>query len=75
MTEGTAGHYGDAAAQGAIAGCLPIARMGQPDDIANAVSFFCSDEASWVTGQTLYVDGGHLAAPGAFFRWARKVPK
>jgi len=75
MTEGTAGHYGDASAQAAIAGCLPIARMGQPDDIANAVSFFCSDEASWVTGQTLYVDGGHLAAHGAFFRWARKVPK
>ncbi len=75
MTEGTAGHYGDDAAQSAIAGCLPIARMGQPEDIANAVSFFCSDEASWVTGQTLYVDGGHLAAHGAFFRWARKVPK
>jgi NAD(P)-dependent dehydrogenase (short-subunit alcohol dehydrogenase family) len=49
--------------------------MGQPEDIANAVGFFCSDEASWVTGQTLYVDGGHLAAHGAFFRWARKVPK
>ena len=75
MTEGTAGHYGDAAAQAAIAGCLPISRMGQPDDIANAVSFFCSEEASWITGQTLFVDGGYTAAHGSFFRLARKAPR
>jgi 3-oxoacyl-[acyl-carrier protein] reductase len=33
-------------------------RLGRPDDIANAVLFFSSDLASWITGQTLSVDGG-----------------
>ncbi|TQV64618.1 MAG: enoyl-ACP reductase [Sulfurovum sp.] len=33
-------------------------RMGQPEDLAGAVYFLCSDEASWITGQTLVVDGG-----------------
>jgi NAD(P)-dependent dehydrogenase (short-subunit alcohol dehydrogenase family) len=32
--------------------------MGTPEDVANAVSFFCSDGASFVTGQTLFVCGG-----------------
>jgi len=32
--------------------------MGQPEDLAGAVYFLCSDEASWITGQTLVVDGG-----------------
>lgn len=36
----------------------PLNRVGVPADIANAVSFFASDKASFVTGQTLYVDGG-----------------
>jgi 7-alpha-hydroxysteroid dehydrogenase len=33
-------------------------RMGTPEDIAGAVYFLCTDEASWITGQTLIVDGG-----------------
>ena len=33
-------------------------RMGQPEDIAGAVWFLCSDDASWITGHTLVVDGG-----------------
>lgn len=33
-------------------------RLGKPEDIANAVTFFASDASSWVTGQTLSVDGG-----------------
>lgn len=33
-------------------------KMGQPEDIAGAVYFLCSDEASWITGQTIIVDGG-----------------
>lgn len=36
----------------------PMGRVGQPEDVANAVSFLSSDKASWVTGTTLMVDGG-----------------
>lgn len=34
-------------------------RLGRPEDIANGVLFFCSEEASWVTGQVISIDGGH----------------
>ena len=36
----------------------PVGRVGYPEDIAAAAAFLCSDEASYITGQTLYVDGG-----------------
>ena len=36
----------------------PLGRMGTPEDIAGACWFLCSDDASWITGQTLVVDGG-----------------
>jgi 3-oxoacyl-[acyl-carrier protein] reductase len=36
----------------------PVKRIGHPEDIAAAAAFLCSDEASYITGQTLYVDGG-----------------
>jgi 7-alpha-hydroxysteroid dehydrogenase len=32
--------------------------MGAPEDLAGAVYFLCTDDASWITGQTLVVDGG-----------------
>lgn len=73
LTEGTAGHYGTEQARAAIGSTLPLGRMGEPEDIANAVSFLCSADASWMTGQTLFVDGGFTPAHGQFFRGARKA--
>jgi len=37
---------------------IPLGRVGQPEDIVNAALFFASDEASWITGVNLVVDGG-----------------
>jgi len=36
----------------------PLGRIGQPDDIAPAVAFLASNEAAWITGETLYISGG-----------------
>ena len=41
-----------------MAAGIPMTRMGRPEDVANAVAFFASDEAAYVTGQVLCVDGG-----------------
>lgn len=45
----------------AIVGVTPLARLGDPEEIANAILWLCSDEASYITGATLPVDGGFLA--------------
>jgi len=37
---------------------IPLGRIGQPEDIASVVAFLCSDESSFVSGQTIYVRGG-----------------
>lgn len=37
---------------------IPLGKLGDPDDIAYAMAFFASEEAGWITGQTLVVDGG-----------------
>ena len=43
---------------------LPLARIGEPVDVANAVLYLSSDEANWVTGTILNVDGGKTASEG-----------
>lgn len=42
-----------------IASSYPMKRIGQPKDIADAVVFFASEQARWITGQRIYVGGGH----------------
>ncbi|MFS0874554.1 3-oxoacyl-[acyl-carrier-protein] reductase [Solibacillus isronensis] len=41
---------------------IPLAKLGQPEDIAKAVVFFASDSANYITGQTLQIDGGMVMA-------------
>ena len=41
---------------------IPSARLGEPDDIANAVEFLCSDQSSYINGETLHVNGGMYMA-------------
>jgi glucose 1-dehydrogenase len=44
---------------------IPVGRIGGPEDVAAAIAFLASDEASYITGQTLFVDGGlMIARPG-----------
>lgn len=44
-----------------LAKWYPLGRVGEPEDIANAALFLASDEAAWITGALLVVDGGLLA--------------
>jgi NAD(P)-dependent dehydrogenase (short-subunit alcohol dehydrogenase family) len=46
-----------------VLGLHPIGRFGKPEEIAEAVVWMCSDRASFVTGQSLVLDGGLLAGP------------
>ena len=43
---------------------IPLVRIGEPIDVANAVLFLASDEANWITGTVLNVDGGKTASEG-----------
>jgi 3-oxoacyl-[acyl-carrier protein] reductase len=60
MTEATAARVGMSfdAFKAAAAAQIPVARIGQPEDVAAAASFFVRDDASYVSGQVLYVAGG-----------------
>jgi glucose 1-dehydrogenase len=43
---------------------IPYGRIGEPEDVANAVVWLCSDESDYVTGTTLFIDGGMTLYPG-----------
>jgi 3-oxoacyl-[acyl-carrier protein] reductase len=60
MTDGMAHRLGITAEQlhENLAQGTPVRRVGQVDDIARAIEFLAADESSFITGQTLYVDGG-----------------
>jgi NAD(P)-dependent dehydrogenase (short-subunit alcohol dehydrogenase family) len=42
----------------AVAATYPLRRLGVPEDVAGAVTFLCSRDAEWITGQTIVIDGG-----------------
>lgn len=58
VTENAAATYGDVAAQAKIAASLPLGRMCEGDDVANAVAYLVSPLAEYVSGARLNVDGG-----------------
>lgn len=72
VTEGTIATYGETEeAQADRGGIVPLGRLGKPEDIAGAASYLCSPDASYVTGQTLLIDGGFTEATNDFYRAAR----
>lgn len=60
VSEGTAANYDEAAAARRAAG-VPLRRVGAPADIADVVAFLIGDDARYVNGQVVYVDGGITA--------------
>jgi NAD(P)-dependent dehydrogenase (short-subunit alcohol dehydrogenase family) len=43
-----------------VATATPLGRIGEPADVGSVVSFLASDRASWITGETLVMDGGQI---------------
>ena len=52
---------GNAERKAGLVSTVPLGRVGEPDEIANAIVFLCSDQASFVSGHVLSVDGGKSA--------------
>jgi len=57
----TSGATADPGFRAAMLKSVPLGRSGESDEVANAILFLASDEASYITGAELYVDGGYLA--------------
>ncbi len=51
-----------------MADMIPLGRLGTPRDVANAFLFFASDDADYITGTTIVVDGGQTVPEGADFK-------
>ena len=60
---------------GTFAKATPLGRVGYPEDIAGAVLYYCSDAASYVTGQVFWVDGGLSLRSGRFVVITRRDRK
>jgi 3-oxoacyl-[acyl-carrier protein] reductase len=67
LTEGMKAHRSEAFIK-SMEDNVPLGRLGTPRDIANAFLFLASDEASYITGTTIVVDGGQILPEGADFR-------
>jgi 3-oxoacyl-[acyl-carrier protein] reductase len=67
LTEAIQLHRGDAFIRN-MENAIPLGRLGSPRDVANAFLFLASDDASYITGTTIVVDGGQLLPEGADFR-------
>jgi len=62
ITPGTQHIADDPQLAAKYAAAVPLGRIGPPEDMVGAVVYLCSDAASFVSGQTIYVDGGLTAA-------------
>jgi glucose 1-dehydrogenase len=60
MTDMLASVNNDPAARNRILSRTPLGRIGDPSEIASVAAFLASDDASYITGQTIYADGGRL---------------
>jgi NAD(P)-dependent dehydrogenase (short-subunit alcohol dehydrogenase family) len=54
--------------EGPLSASIGLGRIGEPIDVAGAVAFLVSDAASWITGETMVIDGGQLLGNAAAFR-------
>ena len=60
----------DPVKRAAVESHIPMRRAGDASEMAAAVAFLCSDEASYITGQTLFVDGGLTLFPSFETSWS-----
>jgi 3-oxoacyl-[acyl-carrier protein] reductase len=59
---GLMSNAGDASGTQSIAATVPVGRLGTPEDVGAAVVYLASPEASWVTGQTIHLNGGSVTS-------------